>query len=70
MAYNWKILRAAVEQEILFSNREAFDSYIKALTEKEFPFEVVRSTDNDDGTVTVLMRKRYNPQNQFLSKEK
>ena len=66
---NWRILRAAVEQEILFPSRAVFDSYIKDLEKKEEPFEVLTANDNTDGSVTVLMRKRYNPNNVFLPKE-
>lgn len=66
MAWSWRILRAAVEQEILFPNKETYDSYIAGLQRKEEPFEVLRATQNQDGTLTVLMRKRYNPQNAFL----
>ena len=69
MAWSWRILRAAVEQEILFPSRDVFDGYIKSLEKKEEPFEVLTVTDNADGSVTVLMRKRYNPHNAFLRKE-
>lgn len=69
MAWSWKILRAAVEQEILFPGRGVFNTYIESLEKKQEPFEVLSTTDNEDGTVTVVMRKRYNPSNAFLWKE-
>ena len=66
MAYNWKIQRAAVEQEILFPNMDSFDDCLKRLIQRNEPFQVLSAVQNEDGTVTVLMRKRYNPQNAFL----
>lgn len=66
MAYGWKILKAAVEQEILFPNMESFDACIKRLSQRNEPFQVLSAVQNEDGTVTALMRKRYNPQNAFL----
>ena len=69
MAYNWKVLRAAVLQEILFPSEDVFDTYIQSLDRKKFSYEVENKTKNADGTVTVLMRKRYNPHNAFLPKE-
>lgn len=66
MAWSWKIVRAAVEQEILFPSRSVFETYIAGLEAKREPFEVLTATDNSDGTVTVVMRKRYNPHNAFL----
>lgn len=68
MAWSWRILRAAVEQEILFPSRVVFDTYIKGLQQKNEPFEVLSASENADGTMTVIMRKRYNPQNSFLWK--
>lgn len=69
MAWSWRILRAAVEQEILFPNRGVFDSYIVGLKRKDEPHEVLSVNENEDGSVTVVMRKRYNPHNAFLWKE-
>lgn len=66
MAWGWTILRAAVEQEILFPSEEKYNGYIDGMTRKGEPFEVESVTHNDDGTLTVLMRKRYNPHNAFL----
>lgn len=66
MAYNWKILKAAVEQEILFPSKESFDACLQRLIQRNEPFQVLNAVQNEDGTVTVLMRKRYNPQNAFL----
>lgn len=68
MAWSWKILRAAVEQEILFPNKNVFDTYIEGLRKKKEPFEVLNVIEDGDGTLTVIMRKRYNPQNPFLWK--
>ena len=68
MAWSWKILKAAVEQEILFPSRAVFDIYIKGLEKKKEPFEVLSVLENTDNTLTVIMRKRYNPQNPFLWK--
>ncbi len=69
MGRSWRILRAAVEQEILFPSRSCFDSYIEGLKKKNEPFEVLTVADTANGSVTVVMRKRYNPQNAFLWKE-
>ena len=66
MAWSWKILRAAVEQEILFPSADIFDKYINGLQRKNEPFEISSKVENDDGSLTVIMRKRYNPQNPFL----
>ena len=66
MAYSWKIMRAAVEQEIQFPSRKAYTDYTESLWHKGLPYEVLEEVDNPDGTVTVIMRKRYNPQNAFL----
>lgn len=65
MAYRWTILKAAVEQEILFPNKACYDAYILSLTIKGEPFEVSSVCENADGTVTATMRKRYN-NNLFL----
>lgn len=69
MAWSWRILRAAVEQEILFPSKSVFNAYIEGLQKKNEPFEITNQTENADGTLTVIMRKRYNPHNQFLWKE-
>lgn len=69
MARDWHIVRAAVEQEILFPSRKSFDNYINDMTRKGQPFEVWDVKDNEDGTVSAFMRKRYNPQNAFLPRE-
>ena len=66
MGYNWQILRAAVEQEILFPSRKAYNDYIDGLESKGMPFEVISADVRLDGTMVVIMRKRYNPQNKFL----
>ena len=68
MAWSWKILRAAVEQEILFPAEDIFNTYIKSLQRKNEPFEITSKVENKDGSLTVIMRKRYNPQNPFLYK--
>lgn len=67
MAYNWQILRAAVEQEILFPSRKAYNDYIDSLERKGRPFEVLSADVRPDGSMVVIMRKRYNPQNAFLA---
>ena len=68
MAWSWRILRAAVEQEILFPNKKVFETYVEGLQKKKEPYEIVNEIEDDDGTVTVIMRKRYNPQNPFLQR--
>ena len=68
MGRSWRIMRAAVEQEILFPSKEVYDFYIAGLERKQEPFEVLSVVENEDGTLVVLMRKRYNPQNPFLWK--
>lgn len=66
MSYNWQILRAAVEQEILFPSRSAYEAYIDGLNRKDMPYEVIGEHERMDGSMVVLMRKRYNPGNAFL----
>ena len=66
MAYRWSILKAAVEQQILFPTKTCYDEYIRTLTIKGEPFEVHSVAENPDGTVTAVMRKRYN-NNAFLA---
>lgn len=68
MAYSWKILRGAVEQEILFPSEKGYEAYLEQLIRKEEPFEIVDEHENEDGTMTVIMRKRYN-NNEFLQRE-
>lgn len=60
MAYRWKILRSAVEQEILFPSRKNYEDYKADLDKKKEPFEVVCEKDLADGSVVAIMRKRYN----------
>lgn len=66
MAYGWQILKAAVEQEILFPSKKVFDEYCKKLEGKEEPFEVIEVQEAEGGCVIARMRKRYN-NNAFLS---
>lgn len=65
MGYGWKILKAAVEQVVLFPSLLSLQAYVDGLCRKGEPYEIVRRTDNEDGSVTVVIRKRYN-QNEFL----
>lgn len=65
MAYSWKIIKAAIEQVVLFPSKLTLNAYFSELARKGEPYEIVRKTCNDDGTVTVVVRKRYN-QNEFL----
>lgn len=65
MAYNWKILKAAVEQVVLFPSVLSFKAYVDGLCRKGEPYEIVSKTENEDGSLTVVIRKRYN-QNEFL----
>lgn len=69
MAYSWQILRAAVEQEILFPSRKVYEEYISSMERKGMPYEVIGEHERLDGTVVVLMRKRYNPMNPFLESQ-
>lgn len=41
---------------------------MEQLIRKEEPFEIVDEQENEDGTMTVIMRKRYN-NNEFLRRE-
>lgn len=65
MGYGWKILKAAVEQVILFPSEWSFRAYFTELVQKGAPYEIVRKSVNNDGTITVVVRKQYN-QNEFL----
>ena len=69
MAYNWRILRAAVEQEILFPSMYSYKEYIDSMKRKGMPYEVIGEHERLDGSVVVLMRKRYNPMNPFLESQ-
>ena len=69
MAWKWKIQRAAVEQEILFPTREIYDTYIDKLVHSQETFEIIKEEDNEDGSMSVVMRKRYN-NNPFMHSEK
>lgn len=69
MAYRWKILRGAVEQEILFPSEKDYEEYLERyFVAKDLPFEIVDEQENEDGTYTVIMRKPYN-NNAFLQRE-
>ena len=68
MGYRWTILRASVEQEILFPSKLSLEAYIEVLERKKEPYQIIGQTDNEDGTVTAIMRKRYN-NNDFLKEE-
>lgn len=70
MAYKWNIQKAAVEQEILFPARTIYESYIAGLQSREEPFEVLSEIENEDGSLTVVMRKRYNGNAFFREKQK
>ncbi len=65
MGYGWKILKAAVEQVILFPSVLSFKAYADGLCRKGETYEIVSKTENEDGSLTVVIRKRYN-QNEFL----
>lgn len=65
MAYSWTILKAAVEQVILFPSERVFETYCHELNRKQEPFELLASVTNPNGSVTAKIRKRYN-QNEFL----
>ena len=68
MGYKWTIQKAAVEQEILFPDEKVYEEYLAGLIRKKEPFEVVEEIENEGGTYTVVMRKRYN-NNPFFRKE-
>ena len=57
-----------MEQEILFPSEKVYETYLSELVRKEEPFEIVTEQENEDGTMTVVMRKRYN-NNEFLRRE-
>lgn len=69
MAYKWTILKAAVEQEILFPSIRNYEEYKKKLERKDEPYEVISETPQDDNSIIVTMRKRYN-YNAFLRSRK
>ena len=60
MAYSWRILRSAVEQEILFPSEAVYEDYLLKLCQKDEPFEIVSEMAKADGSYIVVMRKRYN----------
>lgn len=57
---NLKILKGALEKEILFQSETDFKSYIKGLLELGIMNEVVRTRPNEDGTFTAIIREEYN----------
>lgn len=68
MAWKWKIVRGAVEQEILFPSMDEFERYLQYLDIKRQDYQVIsKSKPSNDGSVLVVMRKRYN-QNKFMRK--
>jgi len=68
MAHSWRILRASVEQEILFPSYEAYMEYLDKLSQRKEPYEVVKSQTYSNGNTKVIMRKRYN-NNKFLNRD-
>ena len=68
MAYKWRILRSAVEQEILFPSEADYESYLAKFHRDEIPYEIVNETENEDGTYTAVLRKPYN-NNEFFRRE-
>lgn len=68
MAYSWKIMRAAVEQEILFPDEDTFLMYLDKL-DNTMTYELVEEKTNDDGSVHAVLRKAYN-KNNFLPSER
>ena len=65
MAYSWKIIKAAVEQVIQFPSEASLKDYVTKLCSRKQCYEIVSKTQNEDGTMTVVMRKQYN-NNEFL----
>lgn len=65
MAYSWKIIKAAVEQVIQFPSEASLRDYVTKLCDRKHTYEIVSKEQNEDGTLTVVMRKQYN-NNEFL----
>lgn len=65
MAYKWKIIKAAVEQLVAFPSETDLNNYIKKLDNNKYAYEIVHKTQQEDGALTVLIRKQYN-YNEFL----
>lgn len=62
-----RILRAAVEQEIFFPDDRTLDAYIDKMNNNGIQIEIVSEKENKkDGSLIVVLRKRYNPGNEFL----
>lgn len=68
MAYKWRILRSAVEQEILFPSETEYENYLAKFERDKIPYEIVDETENEDGTYTAVLRKPYN-NNEFFRRE-
>lgn len=68
MAYKWRILRSAVEQEILFPSETDYENYLAKFHRDKIPYEIVDETENEDGTYTAVLRKPYN-NNEFFRRE-
>lgn len=58
MAYFYKVLRAALEQELLFKDESDYERFQKKWG-KDVGEVVVKST-NEDGSVNVILRRFYN----------
>ena len=65
MSYTWSIQKAAIEQQVLFPTERCFEAYIETLSRKEEPFEIVRKEPQTDGSLLIVIRKRYN-NNEFF----
>lgn len=63
MAYYYKVLKAALEQELLFKDETDYMRFKKKWGKDVG--EVVDKTVNDDGTINVILRRYYN-QTDFL----
>lgn len=60
MAYRWKIVRAAVEQEISFPCAEVFRAYMERLKSRGEDCQVIKQETLSDGSILAVVRRNYN----------
>lgn len=64
MAYKWKIIKAAVEQAVLFSSEEDLNNYVNNFHRE---IELVSKIKHRNGNMVAIIRKPYNYSNEFLA---
>lgn len=66
MAYRWKIVRAAVEQEISFPSADVMAAYLDRVEDRGECCQILKQETLSDGSIIAVVRKNYN-HNEFFS---